>query len=89
MSLTTLTLHANPVTLEVSSKDKKGVGCDDTGGCLLSLPRGLRVLAVPQVLQSTDGWEELEQRRRNKFSKSIQGGASPMVSRGLDSGVDR
>ena len=40
-------------------------------------------------MQKTEGWEALEQRRRNKFSKSIHGGASAMVSRGLDSGVDR
>jgi len=51
--------------------------------------RPIDTLLHSQTLQRAVGWEALEQRRRNKFSKTIQGGASAMVSRGLDSGVDR
>ena len=43
---------------------------------------------LPQELQATDGWGDLEARRRAKFSKSIAGGAL-MSLKGMDEGADR
>ena len=40
------------------------------------------------MLQATDAWDDLEARRRAKFSKSIAGGAL-IGTKGMDEGVDR
>ena len=45
-------------------------------------------MIVLQMLQATDGWDELEIRRTAKFSKLIAGGAL-MSSKGMDEGIDR
>lgn len=45
-------------------------------------------LLLSQALQATDGWHDLEARRRAKFTKSIAGGAM-MSPKGMDEGADR